>query len=146
MDHDITLDHRVHLTQEFFADFGFPLLDHPPYSPDLVPCDFSLFPKVKKIAEMTRFFHWKRPDRRLRQGLCRSSKGKVGFDFLIDFFVCKSVLIVVENTLEESKNRAKSQDLSSEIRICYKLSSKHQLFLEQLPNSLKIYFEIFHSH
>ena len=24
-------------------------MDHPPYSPDLAPCDFYLFPKVKNI-------------------------------------------------------------------------------------------------
>jgi hypothetical protein len=24
------------------------MLEHPPYSPDLVPCDFFLFPLIKK--------------------------------------------------------------------------------------------------
>jgi len=27
------------------------VLEHPDYSPDLAPCDFFLFPKIKKILE-----------------------------------------------------------------------------------------------
>ncbi|KYN07121.1 hypothetical protein ALC62_01929 [Cyphomyrmex costatus] len=26
-------------------------MDHPPYSPDVAPCDFNLFPKVKNIMQ-----------------------------------------------------------------------------------------------
>jgi histone-lysine N-methyltransferase SETMAR len=29
--------------------FGWENLDHPPYSPDLVPSDFHLFPKMKEF-------------------------------------------------------------------------------------------------
>jgi len=31
------------------------VLDHSPYSPDLAPCDFYLFPKVKSALKGTRF-------------------------------------------------------------------------------------------
>ena len=31
------------------------MLEHPPYSPDLAPCDFFLFPKVKSALKGTRF-------------------------------------------------------------------------------------------
>jgi hypothetical protein len=30
-------------------------LDHPPYSPDLPPCDFWLFPKLKTALKEQRF-------------------------------------------------------------------------------------------
>jgi hypothetical protein len=30
-------------------------MDHPPYSPDLAPCDFYLFPKVKNIMRGEHF-------------------------------------------------------------------------------------------
>ena len=30
-------------------------MDHPPYSPDLAPCDFRLFPKLKNILKGRRF-------------------------------------------------------------------------------------------
>jgi len=29
-------------------------MDHPPYSPDLVPCDFWLFPKLKNALKEQR--------------------------------------------------------------------------------------------
>ena len=35
-------------TREFLASEGVQLMSHPPYSPDLSPCDFFLFPHVKK--------------------------------------------------------------------------------------------------
>ena len=31
------------------------MLPHPPYSPDLAPCDFFLFPKIKKELGGMRF-------------------------------------------------------------------------------------------
>jgi hypothetical protein len=34
--------------QESFVNFGFRKLEHPPYSPDLAPCDFLLFGAMKK--------------------------------------------------------------------------------------------------
>ena len=33
--------------REFLAKKNIPVLPHPPYSPDLAPCDFYLFPKSK---------------------------------------------------------------------------------------------------
>jgi hypothetical protein len=35
-------------TQEKLAYLGFQCLDHPPYSPDLDPSDYHLFPGLKK--------------------------------------------------------------------------------------------------
>ena len=31
------------------------MLDHPPYSPDLAPCDYFLFPKLKGTIKGTHF-------------------------------------------------------------------------------------------
>lgn len=31
------------------------ILQHPPYSPDLAPCDFFLFPKIKSSLKGTHF-------------------------------------------------------------------------------------------
>jgi transposase len=33
--------------REFLAQHNITILPHPPYSPDLAPCDFFLFPKLK---------------------------------------------------------------------------------------------------
>ena len=36
-------------------DCGFKLIEHPPYSPDLAPSDFHLFPKLKTAISGTHF-------------------------------------------------------------------------------------------
>ncbi|KMQ88673.1 histone-lysine n-methyltransferase setmar [Lasius niger] len=36
-------------------ELGFELIDHPPYSPDLAPSDFFLFPKLKVSLGGQRF-------------------------------------------------------------------------------------------
>ena len=39
--------HRAVAVQEFLARKQVCVLNHPPYSPDLSPCDYFLFPKLK---------------------------------------------------------------------------------------------------
>ena len=46
--HDIAPTHRALATQKKLAYLGFEWLDHPPYSPDLAPLDYHLFPILKK--------------------------------------------------------------------------------------------------
>ena len=49
--HDNASPHKARLTQTYLDENGIHLMEHPPYSPDLAPCDFWLFPKIKsKIA------------------------------------------------------------------------------------------------
>ena len=45
--HDNAGPHKAKLTTEYLEQQGISLLAHPPYSPDLAPCDFWLFPKIK---------------------------------------------------------------------------------------------------
>ena len=47
--------HSALSVKAFFAKYGITVLDHPPYSPDLAPCEFFLFPKVKSALKGTRF-------------------------------------------------------------------------------------------
>ena len=46
--HDNAPDHRELATQKKLAYLIFHCLDHPPYSPDLAPSDYHLFPELKK--------------------------------------------------------------------------------------------------
>lgn len=46
--HDNASAHTAARTVTFLNDQHVQLLEHPPYSPDLAPCDFWLFPKLKK--------------------------------------------------------------------------------------------------
>jgi len=46
--HDNVPAHRALATQKKLAYLVFQCLDHPPYSPDLAPSDYHLFPGLKK--------------------------------------------------------------------------------------------------
>jgi hypothetical protein len=37
------------------AKHSIPVVPHPPYSPDLAPCDFFLFPRLKSTLKGKRF-------------------------------------------------------------------------------------------
>ncbi|GFY09863.1 putative mariner transposase [Trichonephila clavipes] len=45
--------HSALSVKRFLAKHSIPVLEHPPYSPDLAPWDFYLFPKVHE--QMSRF-------------------------------------------------------------------------------------------
>jgi len=53
--HDNAPAHRALATQKKMAYLGFQCLDHPPYSPDLAPSDYHLFPGLKKTIERLYF-------------------------------------------------------------------------------------------
>ncbi|KAJ4435710.1 hypothetical protein ANN_18326 [Periplaneta americana] len=53
--HDNTPAHRSLLVSEFLAQYKRLVLRQPPYSPDLAPADFYLFPKVKSLFKGQRF-------------------------------------------------------------------------------------------
>ena len=46
--HDNAPSHGALATQKKLAYLGFQCLDHPPYSPDLAPSCYHLFPELKK--------------------------------------------------------------------------------------------------
>lgn len=45
--HDNAPAHRSQVVLDYLSDQKVELVPHPPYSPDLAPCDFWLFPKLK---------------------------------------------------------------------------------------------------
>ena len=47
--HDNAPAHKYATVQEYLKELGLDVLDHPPYSPDLSPCDFWLFPRLKEM-------------------------------------------------------------------------------------------------
>ena len=54
-DHDNASAHTANATVDFLQANSVRPLTHPPYSPDLAPCDFFLFPTVKKNLRGERF-------------------------------------------------------------------------------------------
>jgi histone-lysine N-methyltransferase SETMAR len=53
--HDNAPAHTSKLIQEALHKHRFEILPHPPYSPDLAPCDFHLFPRIKKHLKGKKF-------------------------------------------------------------------------------------------
>ena len=45
----------AHSIQVFLASHGIPVVQQPPYSPDMAPCDFWLFPQLKTVLKGKRF-------------------------------------------------------------------------------------------
>ena len=45
----------VRLLSFFWASEKVKVLNHPPYSPDLSPCDFFLFPRLKKMLSGNKY-------------------------------------------------------------------------------------------
>ena len=53
--HDNAPAHMALSVQQFLAKNNMTVIPHPPYSPDLVPCDFFLFPGMKRQIKGKRF-------------------------------------------------------------------------------------------
>ena len=53
--HDNTPARSALSIRQFLAERNVPTLEQPPYLPDLAPCDFFLFPKLKGVIKGTRF-------------------------------------------------------------------------------------------
>ena len=53
--HDNAPAHNALSVKRFLAKNNIPVMEYPPYSPDLAPCDFFLFPKIKSALKGTRF-------------------------------------------------------------------------------------------
>ena len=47
--YDNASSHKCEVVKSFLASEKVKVLNHPPYSPDLSPCDFFLFPRLKKM-------------------------------------------------------------------------------------------------
>jgi len=47
--------HNAMSVKQFLANKNITVLEHPPYSPDLAPCNFCLFPKIKSVPRGTHF-------------------------------------------------------------------------------------------
>ena len=53
--HDNTSSHKCEAVKSFKASEKVKILNHPPYSSDLSPCDFFLFPRLKKMLSGNKY-------------------------------------------------------------------------------------------
>jgi histone-lysine N-methyltransferase SETMAR len=53
--HDNARPHAAHATRDTLPRFGWGVLDNPPYSPELSPCNYHVFGPLKKTLKGRRF-------------------------------------------------------------------------------------------
>ena len=53
--HDNASSHKCEVVKSFLASEEVKVLNHLPYSPDLSPCDFFLFPRLKKMLSGNKY-------------------------------------------------------------------------------------------
>ncbi len=53
--HDNAKPHTTDFTMAKIRQWGLKILQHPPYSPDCAPCDFNIFPAMKKHLRGCKF-------------------------------------------------------------------------------------------
>ena len=53
--HDNTLSHKCEVVKYFLASEKVKVLNHPSYTPDLSPCDFFSFPRLKKMLSGNKY-------------------------------------------------------------------------------------------
>ena len=52
---DNAFSHKCEVVKSFLASEKLKVLNHLPYSPDLSPCDFFLFPRLKKLLSGNKY-------------------------------------------------------------------------------------------
>ena len=53
--YDNASSHKCEAVKSFLASKQVKVLNHPPYSPELSPCDFFLFPRLKKMLSGNKY-------------------------------------------------------------------------------------------
>ncbi|GFW47961.1 histone-lysine N-methyltransferase SETMAR [Trichonephila clavipes] len=51
----MTIPHKAECVWQLLRRWKWKELNHPPYSPDISPCDFDLIPKIKELIRDRRF-------------------------------------------------------------------------------------------
>ena len=54
--HDNASPHKAKIVKDYLEEQELQVLPHPPYSPDLAPCDFWLFPTLKECLAGRKFY------------------------------------------------------------------------------------------
>ena len=53
--HDNEMNHTAAAVMDLLRHWHWEILEHPPYSPDMSPCNYNLFTKVKEPLRGTRY-------------------------------------------------------------------------------------------
>ena len=77
--HDNATPHTAVPTLALLGESGINMVTHPPYSPDLAPCDFAIFPHLKKQLHRIKFRNIEEVQNRVRL-LCRQTDPEVFYN------------------------------------------------------------------
>ena len=88
--------HKAAIVREYLKQEKIVELPHPPYLPDLAPCDFFLFPRLKKTP------HWKKISNRQKSRF-GYFKSRFGYFSVSEQYTSKSY----ENAFESRIKRLK---------------------------------------
>lgn len=82
---DNAAPHRKREVLDAMDAWGWEILPHPPYSPDLSPCDFFLFPRIKEPMRGRRFNTEEEVNQAFKDGITLMTKSGVqaGIDDLV---------------------------------------------------------------
>ena len=75
---DNAAPHRKQNVLAAIESWGWEILPHPPYSPDLSPCDFFLFPRIKESMRGRRFGTEDEVNQAYKAGMDAVTKVRVG--------------------------------------------------------------------
>ena len=73
--HDNATAHNALSIRQFLAENNIAVLEQPPYSPDLAPCDFFLFPKLKGVIKGNPFSRLKSHNNSRNEGTTSDPNG-----------------------------------------------------------------------
>ncbi|KAJ4434966.1 hypothetical protein ANN_23538 [Periplaneta americana] len=97
------------------------ILEHPPYFPDMNPCDFDLFAKMKLLLRGVRF--------RIRQTIIaaveQSVRRLVQQDY-VDSMICGGEFFMVAVNILNKQSRRADEGWSSSLRVGRRLTSQHR--------------------
>ena len=68
---------KANVVKELVESYQWEVLDHPPYSPDLSPPDFDLFPKLKEPLRGIRYESLDEPERAVNREVRRINFGSL---------------------------------------------------------------------
>ncbi len=101
--HDNASPHTAAPTLKKLQQWGITTLEHPPSSPDLAPCNFSLFPKLKKELRGHNFRNVASVQRETKKILCKFPQS-VFEDFIFEMVSRWQKCIAVNGDYFEGDN------------------------------------------
>ena len=114
---DIAPVHNSILVSNYLTKMGIKTVPHPPYSPDLTPCDFWLFPKVKKNLRGSRFKTIEEMKEAVTRVVDAFTAGTSKWPFRSWWNGTRSALQPQESTLKETRVECVSNEKKKNIAI-----------------------------